>query len=101
MSGSLTVSVSQRLFSSQGLLGKLKSHDEVSYQDHLVAHDRNALDIRRSLQYLISRLTRLEVILGARDFNLHPGVVEASQRVFECTIAPVQYLRCETANTLQ
>lgn len=78
--------VSRQLFGNDGLLGSIKEHGRVfeASKTERISRDRSEKDY--SVEYLLARLTKVEVLLGARDSNLHPGLIDASQRIYECKV---------------
>lgn len=53
-----------------------------------------------SVESLLARLTKVEVLLGRRDSNLHPGLVDASQRIDKCKLDHASYPRANDAYIL-
>ena len=76
--------VSLRLFGDGGPSGLLKA----------ISANVNGDVIERSwkescgVDYLIARLARVELLLDARDSNLHPNVLRTSRKIQESWLKP-------------
>ncbi len=82
----LTALVSSRMFSSEGLFGLLKEQERVFDPGQTTNVEIKSSEDRCGVEYLISRLTNVEVLLGVQDYKLDSGVVDASRRIYECKV---------------
>ncbi|KAL2038147.1 hypothetical protein N7G274_009095 [Stereocaulon virgatum] len=77
--------ISHKLFGADGLSGTLKRESRI-HQGENVASDRLTVD-GYWLEYLTTRLARVELLLNARDSKMHPNIVETSAHLYQMKFA--------------
>ena len=64
----------------------LREQKNILTPDEMAKLDTKPLRDECGFEYLKARLTRLEILLGVRDSNLHPGLMDASLLLHECNV---------------
>lgn len=71
----------------------LREQKSILTPDEMAKLDTKPMRDECGFEYLKARLTRLEVLVGVRDSNLHPGLMGASLLLHECNVSHGNLIR--------